>query len=131
MVLEMSPKPNYMSWEAVESFFEAHKVTRVVHSNSLFEVSDAHFVCEWVSKRKNHPQLTFVAIKKDSCVVRPPRLLCWIGLILEMSPKPTYMSWGVLEKFFEAHKVTRVLIPIHRPKGRLRPQKESLSEPLE
>ena len=60
----MSPKPNYMSWEALESFFEAHKVTRVVHSNSLFEVSYAHFVCEWVSKRKNHSQLTFVAIKK-------------------------------------------------------------------
>ena len=57
-------------------FFEAHKVTRVVHSNSLFEVSDAPLVCEWVSKRKNHPQLAFAAIKMDSRAVQPPRLLC-------------------------------------------------------
>ena len=105
----MSPKSNYMSWEALESFFEAHKVTRVVHPNSLFEVSDAHFVCEWVSKRKNHHLLTFSAIKKDSRVVQPPRLLCWIGMVLEMSLKSNYMSWEALESFLEAHKVTQVV----------------------
>ena len=57
------PQTNLHILGTPRKFFEAHKVTRRVHSNSLFEVSDAHFVCEWVSKRKNHPQLAFAAIK--------------------------------------------------------------------
>ena len=54
---------------------------------------------------KNYHLLTFAPIESDLSVVRPPRLLLEIDMIMRKLANTNFMSWEATENFLESSEV--------------------------
>ena len=110
MIIRMLANIHIMSWKATKIFLEDPEVTVVTLWNPLFEVKRSSGTYIWVWFPKNHHWLAFPPVEIDLRIVRPPRLLWEIGMIMSNLPNTNFMPWKAKENFLQGPEVTVVIL---------------------
>ena len=94
----------------LKNFLQASEATEVIRQNSPFDAPQAHYAWNWVQRWKNDHVPTLGAIEFDWSVVRTPRLLEDVGMIICKRLTSYNVLVVPLKNYLQASEVTEVTL---------------------